>query len=126
MYVKQIMLVVSFVFASFSLTGIASGQQGATDGEWRSYGADTGSTKYSPLDQITKENFEKLEIDWRWQSVDALVAKAEGGGTWFGPSREVFDVLAEEDAERWNSDLYGERPGTYGRRPGPAAGGHPR
>tara|TARA_B100001123_G_scaffold245513_1_gene274422 strand:- start:3895 stop:5937 length:2043 start_codon:yes stop_codon:yes gene_type:complete len=112
MHLKQITLLVSLILGSLFFAGEASGQQGATDGEWRSYGADTGSTKYSPLDQITQENFEQLEIGWRWQSVDALVAKAESGGTWFGPSREVFDVLAEEDAERWDSDLYGERPGT--------------
>ena len=41
MYVKQIILVVSFEFASLFLPGIASGQQGATDGEWRSNGGDT-------------------------------------------------------------------------------------
>ena len=32
----------------------ALAQYGATDGEWRSYGGDLGSTKYSPLDQIDK------------------------------------------------------------------------
>ena len=45
-------------------------QYGATNGEWRSYGGDLGSTKYSPLDQIDASNFNDLRVAWRWQSVD--------------------------------------------------------
>ena len=48
----------------------ARAQHGAVDGEWRSYGGDAGSTKYSPLDQIDAGNFGDLEIAWRWQSAD--------------------------------------------------------
>ena len=48
-------------------------QYGATNGEWRSYGGDLGSTKYSPLDQIDATNFGDLRIAWRWQSVDGLL-----------------------------------------------------
>ena len=48
-------------------------QYGATNGEWRSYGGDLGSTKYSPLDQIDATNFGGLSISWRWQSIDALL-----------------------------------------------------
>ena len=46
-------------------------QQGAAGGEWRSYAGDTGSTKYSPLAQITSENVGDLAVAWRWESVDA-------------------------------------------------------
>lgn len=87
-------------------------QHGAMNGEWRSYGADVGSTKYSPLSQIAEANFSELEIVWRWRSADTHVAREEGGGTWYGPSREVFEVLAQEDPERWETDLYSPRPGT--------------
>jgi quinoprotein glucose dehydrogenase len=45
-------------------------QYGATNGEWRSYGGDAGSTKYSPLDQIDASNFSDLNVAWRWQSAD--------------------------------------------------------
>ncbi len=48
-------------------------QQGATNGEWRSYGGDLGSTKYSPLDQIDATNFSSLQLDWRWQSADGAL-----------------------------------------------------
>jgi quinoprotein glucose dehydrogenase len=43
-------------------------QQGATKGEWRFYGGDAGSTKYSPLDQINPSNVKQLEIVWRWKA----------------------------------------------------------
>jgi len=43
-------------------------QQGTQGGEWRVYGGDTGSTKYSPLDQINAENVSELEIVWRWKA----------------------------------------------------------
>ena len=46
------------------------GQQGAQNGEWRSYGGDAGSTKYSPLDAIDETNVQNLEVVWRWESVD--------------------------------------------------------
>ena len=51
----------------------APAQYGATGGEWRSYGGDLGSTKYSPLDQIDATNFDDLRIAWRWRSVDERV-----------------------------------------------------
>ena len=53
--------------------GLAQAQYGATNGEWRSYGGDLGSTTYSPLDQIDATNFDDLEIAWRWRSVDATL-----------------------------------------------------
>ena len=94
------------------LAAPAAAQHGATNGEWRSYGADIGSTKYSPLDQITGENFEDLEIAWRWRSVDTHLARSDGGGTWLAPARELFEVLAREEPDRWETELYSPRPGT--------------
>lgn len=42
-------------------------QYGAKEGEWRYYGGDSGSTKYSPLDQINRQNVKGLRIAWRWK-----------------------------------------------------------
>ena len=98
--------------ASFLLPAPATAQHGAAGGEWRSYGGDIGSTKYSPLDQITAENFESLEIAWRWRSVDTHLARSDGGGTWLAPARELFEVLAREEPDRWETELYSPRPGT--------------
>jgi quinoprotein glucose dehydrogenase len=51
----------------------ALAQYGATDGEWRTYAGDQGSTKYSPLDQIDATNFDDLQIAWRWKSADGAL-----------------------------------------------------
>src|SRR5579862_7702604 len=45
-----------------------SGQTGAKNGEWRTYGADLGNTHYSPLDQINASNFNKLEVAWHFST----------------------------------------------------------
>ncbi len=44
------------------------GAQQGTDGEWRNYGGDAGSTRYSSLDQVDASNVADLRISWRWTS----------------------------------------------------------
>ena len=40
-----------------------SGQNGPKNGnDWRAYASDPGSSKYSPLDQINKENAKNLRV----------------------------------------------------------------
>ena len=46
----------------------ARGQTGASAGEWRTYGADLGNTRYSALDQINAANFKNLEVAWRFKT----------------------------------------------------------
>src|SRR5690606_26983376 len=46
---------------------LAAQQPGNPYGEWRYWGADLSSTRYSPLDQINAENFESLEVAWIWR-----------------------------------------------------------
>src|SRR5262245_45955693 len=54
------------VFAVVVLaTSVGIAQQGARGGECRWHSGDLGSTKYSPLDQITRENVSRLRIVWR-------------------------------------------------------------
>ena len=50
-------------FVLFFLTGSIpfAAQHGAEDGDWRYWGGDSGSTRYSALDQINKENVGNLE-----------------------------------------------------------------
>jgi quinoprotein glucose dehydrogenase len=43
-------------------------QDGAPAGEWRTYGGDLASTRYSALDQIDASNFEDLEVAWRFKT----------------------------------------------------------
>jgi quinoprotein glucose dehydrogenase len=54
--------------ALFMLTPAAQAQHGATGGEWRFYGGDAGTTKYSPLDQINAANVKELKIVWEWKA----------------------------------------------------------
>jgi quinoprotein glucose dehydrogenase len=53
----------------FVLTVSVAGQSGympsTKNGDWTHYTADVRGTKYSPLDQITAENFNQLEVAWR-------------------------------------------------------------
>jgi quinoprotein glucose dehydrogenase len=49
---------------------------GGVEGEWRYYGGDAASTKYSPLDQINLSNVQRLDVAWRWSSPDNEIAKA--------------------------------------------------
>lgn len=49
-----------------ALPGLA--QYGTTNGEWRVNGGDTGSTRYSPLDQINASNVKNLQVIWRWKA----------------------------------------------------------
>lgn len=42
--------------------------RGNAPGEWRYWGGDAWSTRYSPLDQITAQNFDSLQVAWRWNA----------------------------------------------------------
>ena len=55
---------------------ILSGQTGAKNGEWTTYGGDVGNTRYSPLDQINASNFKNLEVAWRFKT-DSLGPRPE-------------------------------------------------
>ena len=48
-------------------------QTGSSPDAWRFYGGDPGHTKYSPLDQITRDNVHELQIAWTWTSVDEVL-----------------------------------------------------
>ena len=57
-------------------------------GEWRYYGADAHSSKYSPLTQINRNNVRNLRVAWRWSPPDnALLKLRKGGGV--GPNEST-------------------------------------
>ena len=60
-FVRSSFLVLSFL----SIAGGALAQDGTANGEWRHYAGDLASTRYSPLDQINRDNFSDLELAWR-------------------------------------------------------------
>jgi len=63
---------------SSSLSGQSSTGFVATtkNGEWQSYTGDTRGWRYSPLDQITAQNFNDLEVAWRFKT-DSLGTRPE-------------------------------------------------
>jgi len=71
MNVPRMAALAAVVLPTLMSTGVGVGvraQTSATVGEWRYYGGDSGSTKYSPLDQIGKQNVKDLRIVWRWKA----------------------------------------------------------
>jgi quinoprotein glucose dehydrogenase len=44
--------------------------------EWRYHGADRAASKYSPLDQINRNNIDRLDIAWRWQTPDNALVRS--------------------------------------------------
>jgi len=53
-------------------------------GEWPAYASDKASSKYSPLDQINKENVARLQIAWRQSTIPD---EARHGSTIPAPAR---------------------------------------
>ena len=48
-------------------SGAVAQLAGVENGEWRYLGGDAGHTRFSPLSQITAENFSELEVAWIWR-----------------------------------------------------------
>jgi quinoprotein glucose dehydrogenase len=64
-------VLVVVVVAAFALSAAGSGARAQTaraaqpGTNWLTYGGDLASRRYSPADEITKDNFNRLEIAWR-------------------------------------------------------------
>ncbi|HET7371936.1 MAG TPA: PQQ-binding-like beta-propeller repeat protein [Gemmatimonadaceae bacterium] len=60
--------------ALFAYATQSSARQGAQlvrgnkPGEWRYWGADAWSTRYSALDQVNAQNFDSLQVAWQWDA----------------------------------------------------------
>jgi quinoprotein glucose dehydrogenase len=66
---RSVVLCLASVIAAVAWTSAAvQGQSGTTNGEWRTFGGDLGSTRYAPLDHINGANFNSLEIAWRFRT----------------------------------------------------------
>ncbi len=61
----------------FVTAAVRADDQSVAEGEWRFYSGDNGARKYSPLDQIHRDNVGQLRIAWRRPDIDASLT----GGT---------------------------------------------
>ena len=67
-----------FALVAFGVLTVYGDQQGGDNrgdlvrgnkpGEWRYWGGDAWSTRYSPLDQINASNFGALKMAWQWNA----------------------------------------------------------
>src|ERR1700687_3277860 len=67
---KHRILALLFVICTQPLSAQNGGEleRGNAVGEWRYWGADAWSTRYSPLDQIRASNFDSLQVVWQWSA----------------------------------------------------------
>src|SRR5205809_6554486 len=123
---RGLLLVVPFAAATLWMTagtsGQSTGQPSTRTGDWPTYNGDVRGSRYSPLDQITADNFNKLEIAWRFKT-DSLGTrpeyKLEGtplmvGGVLYataGTRRAVVAIDAATGELLW---VHGEREGRRG------------
>ncbi len=102
--------------------------------EWQAYGNDAGSSRYSPLTEITKANVAGLKVAWTYHTGDI----SDGKGTWNGqpvrakstfeatplmsdgtlyfptPFSRIVALDAETGREKWTFDPKLDRIGSYG------------
>jgi quinoprotein glucose dehydrogenase len=70
----SVSLVVVLLLVAAALSGQPGGvprtplSDGTKNGEWPYYTGDARGTRYSPLDQISAANFNKLEVAWRFKT----------------------------------------------------------
>ena len=65
----QSKLTLSSLTVALLCAGTAAAQeQGTANGEWPTYGGNLSHDRYSPLDQITAENFGELELAWSFNT----------------------------------------------------------
>jgi quinoprotein glucose dehydrogenase len=108
----RVSLLASAFALSSALCPLSSEAQGAA-GEWPNYHRDLASTRYSPLDLITRDNVSKLAVAWTWVPDSAgPEVKNENtplmiGGVLYvttGPQRNVaaLDAATGRQLWRWN------------------------
>ena len=113
----------------------ASRTDGRRTAGWPAYGGDAGGQRHSPLDQITPENVDDLEVAWTYRTGDLIAtggyeAASHGGSpasTTFqntpilvgdtlyicSPFNKVIALDAESGDERWKFDPGVDTEGLY-------------
>ena len=68
-----VLLVIGLVWMTARVSSQSGSKNGMSahstrNGEWPHYTGDLAGTRYSPLDQINADNFNKLEVAWRFKT----------------------------------------------------------
>ena len=65
----EAVVVLAFCLSGTGIAGEVKTIQNAVAGDWPSYHRTYDSTRYSPLDQISKGNVHRLSVAWAHQAV---------------------------------------------------------
>jgi quinoprotein glucose dehydrogenase len=130
---KRLIVVLTIGLAACTRPPVVRDPAAAVE-EWPSYGNDPGSSRYSPLSEITKANVGNLKVAWTYRTGDMSDAK----GTWNGkkvwakstfeatplmadgtlyiatPFNRIIALDAETGKEKWAFDPKLNRIGYYG------------
>ena len=112
------------VILLFCLPFTIVAQRGAKDGEWTFFGGDGASTRYSPLDQINRDNVKNLQVAWTFNTgsfsptpvPQSEVTPVMAKGVLYitaGPRRDVIAIDAATGEALW---LYRPDEGVRGNR----------
>jgi quinoprotein glucose dehydrogenase len=84
-------LLLAAALGSTTLFGRPAYAQRGKTAEWPDYAGDKASSKYSPLAQIDRENFNRLKVAWTWRSVEEEITKANADvKTWVWESTPLM------------------------------------
>jgi quinoprotein glucose dehydrogenase len=115
-------LVAAFGVSLLAGTIRLTGQSTTRTAEWRTYGADLASTHYSALDQVNRDNFNRLQVAWRFKT-ESLGPRPETnlqstplmvGGVLYSTAGSRRDVVALDAATGELMWMHSEREGPRG------------
>ncbi|MDG1004192.1 MAG: PQQ-binding-like beta-propeller repeat protein [Emcibacteraceae bacterium] len=66
--IKKWFLIFGVLATSFAVSSVQADEPGTANGEWHHYTGDIKGSRYSPLSQITADNFEDLELVWSFST----------------------------------------------------------
>ncbi len=113
-----VIALVTFVAGVMPLEPVAGQQDGpgavalreAAPAEWLTYGRDQAETHYSPLDQITSDNVDRLGLAWSWEipvtgaRLETTPLVSDGVMYATGPHSFVFALDARTGEKIWQWD----------------------
>jgi quinoprotein glucose dehydrogenase len=110
---KPVLKFHALILSVFFLT-LGGSSSTAAEKDWPAVGGDAGSSRYSALNQITRQNVQTLEVAWTYHSGDSgrettiECTPIVIGGMMFvtTAASKVVALDAETGAERWRYDPY--------------------
>ncbi len=88
-------------------TGALQAKTSIPDGDWRTINRDLASTRYSPLDQINRDNVSNLKPAWNYQlrSFGSMVPLVIDGTMYFPAGQRLVALDADSGKELWTYSL---------------------